>query len=124
MSYRNEDGGLYKLFKENLKGALISKIETGATAPGFPDCIIVVIAVIVALEFKKWPPKLRPLQIAWFSKCHALGAPAFIVVRRKDEILFYSAGQARDLTTKTVPIASFQRPWDWKAILAVIVGAS
>lgn len=125
MAYRNEDGGLYKLFKENIKGVLLSKIETGVTAPGFPDAVMVAPGGVVAfLEFKNYTGKLRPMQIAWLKKCALLGGRAFVVVRKKDDLYVYKSGTASQKWNAEEGGGHWSggpKGWDWGEVFHFIV---
>lgn len=123
------DGGLRKLFKENLR-CQFTPIETGAVVCGVPDAEYCFEGGIQGwVEFKVARGNavgLRPGQVAWIERRHAMGGLVFVAVRVKDDILIFSGKDARMLKKEGLkgaePAGRFPKPWDWAKISSILKG--
>lgn len=81
------DGGLRRIFREQMPDAQWTPIETGATAPGTPDSEYCFPDGRSGwIEFKRaqgFQVILRPLQIAWIGRRTRLGGRVHVGIRKR-----------------------------------------
>ena len=105
------DGGLRKIFRENLPDIDWTSIETGSTGRGVPDSNGCKDGCEFWIEYKKadaWAVTLRSEQVGWLTKRARFGGRVFVAIRRRttagpskgravDELWLYSGADARRL---------------------------
>jgi hypothetical protein len=81
------DGQLRVLFREHLKNAHITSIETWTSEPGIPDMNICIDGNEVWVENKVidsgWSPKMKTEQVAWAEQHMRYGGKVFLCVRKR-----------------------------------------
>jgi hypothetical protein len=128
------DGGLRKLFRDNLGMLHWQSVETGGTSRGVPDVNFAGDGVEGWIEFKKaegWKVGLRPEQVAWLTRREGVGGRTFIAVRKKtekmDTLYIFDGDFARTLVRyglkSTAALGIWDGgpgKWDWAQIRNVL----
>jgi hypothetical protein len=123
------DGGLPKLFRQNLTTAQWTPVETGATSQGVPDheyCFPDGDQGWV--EFKAtaaWAVTIRPEQVGWLLRRHRMGGRCFVAIRRQLSELWIvdgaDAGLLKSGGLKAVePLLISHEPWDWRQVERIL----
>jgi hypothetical protein len=137
------DGGLRKLFRENLPDFFWTSVETGGTARGVPDANYLKNGTEGWIEYKwtkRWTPKsFEPEQVAWHLRRAREGGRSFIAVRRQcavgprtaaaDELYLFrgaDAGlvRAEGLRGSCAPLLQFAggpARWSWDEVRRVLL---
>lgn len=128
------DGGLRQLYRQHLKNAQWTAIETGATAGGVPDCEFCfpngAQGWIENKQTKHWAVKMRPAQIGWLMRRWRMGGRCFIGVRRADDEFWLLKGEYAMLlsqsgladTPNMYVWKGGPRNWDWQQIEMMLTG--
>lgn len=125
------DGGLRKLFKDNVLRAQWTPIETGMVAQGVPDSEYCLEGGFQGwIEFKQCGAnkiKIRPMQVQWIERRVRMGGRVWIGVRRKEELFLYNGGAVRALFDVGLKGASPRGSWsggparwDWSAVRKIL----
>jgi hypothetical protein len=130
------DGNLRRIFRDHLKTAQWSSIETGATAGGVPDSEYCFYTANGGgqgwIEFKAvkgWRVTLQPAQVSWISRRVRLGGVAWIAAV-KDDVLYMVHGlYVHDLHNDGLRGAPWARlfhggprGWDWQQVECMLRG--
>jgi hypothetical protein len=130
------DGGLRKLFRDNLMEAQWTSIETGGTGLGVPDAEYCFYPNRQGwIEFKKTAAiavKIDPEQVSWLERRVRMGGKCWLIVRKQapaglrrarvDAIYIYRGAQARAVLLnglQTPPIDVYEggpAKWNWALI--------
>jgi hypothetical protein len=120
------------MFRQNLRQAQWTAIETGATSQGVPDHEYVFPGGHQGwVEFKStnaWAVRLRPEQIGWLLRRSRLGGRCFVAVVRQGHELSLIDGAKADVLGASglkavVPVLWLpELPWDWSQIQRVLTG--
>lgn len=79
------DGGLRPLLRQRLPQVHWTTVESGALAPGTPDCEGCIDGVSFWIECKQtagWACTLRPEQVGWLLRRSRAGGRCFVLTRR------------------------------------------
>ena len=127
------DGDLRKLFKERIKKASWTPIETGSVIGGVPDAFFAFEGGNTGwIEYKRCVGnciKVRALQVAWIKKHRAIGVKVFVAVRKRDELHLFSGEAIRELKMQGISggepflLGSWSGgpgQWDWEAIASIL----
>lgn len=130
------DGGLRKLFRDNLPQAQWTSIETGGTGLGVPDAEYCFYPNRQGwIEFKQTAAtavKIAPEQVSWLERRVRCGGKCWLIVRKKcpaglkrkavDELWIYPGSKARAVLLNglgTPPIDQYEggpARWNWLLI--------
>lgn len=135
------DGGLRPLFRQHIKNAHWTSVESGDTASGIPDAYVALsygmCAWVEMKQTKAWTPKIRPFQVSWHLTHSRMGGRSFIAVRRQPTIspgtdqLWIVAGAAiarlRDQSLRKLEQGDLlgcweggPSRWDWSAVRDIL----
>lgn len=80
------DGGLRILFRNKIKDAHWTTVESGATGAGIPDAYVALsYGSTCWVEYKRstaWAVKIKPFQVGWHLTHTRMGGRSFLAVRR------------------------------------------
>jgi hypothetical protein len=121
------DGDLRKIFRENLREAQWTSIESAITAAGIPDAEYCFAQGKSGwIEFKKTDTvrihHLKKMQVAWMERRARLGGRAFVAIRCGDKLWLYDAASSRSLVENGLVSSSLgawdggPSQWNWRAI--------
>ena len=137
------DGGLRRIFRENIPNAHWSAIETGGTGRGVPDDNVCLNGVETWLEYKHtdgWAVRIRPEQVAWSERRTRAGGRVLLLTRRRctpgprrpaaDELWIHRASDIRHVSL--LGLRDGPRPlykgedgpsaWLWPVIEEIVFG--
>lgn len=136
------DGGLRKLFRQNLPTFHWVSVETGLTEQGVPDSNYCVDGIEGWVEFKLSTTNkvhLRSEQIGWLERRSRAGGHTFIAIRfrhgggpRKgvaiDQLSIYAGAVARSVALRGLavpPLVRFEggpSRWNWATVEKTLKG--
>ena len=132
------DAGLRKLFRDHVKEASWTPIETGMTMAGVPDAEYIFPGGTSGwVEFKATRTsrikrsKSIPFQVAWHEKRARMGGRTFVAVRHMGEgcdVLFiYRGHRFREIVGNglwgTPSLGAWYggpKKWDWKEVVRIL----
>lgn len=140
------DGGLRKLFKDNVGKSHWKTIETGETQGGIPDSHVTLDHTSVWVEFKMtkaWAVTIRPMQVGFALTETRFGGRVLFAVRREyagtkklppcDDLYLIDGAAAARLNDEGLQGLSQgdlryhgtggPRNWDWGAVRSVLADA-
>lgn len=131
------DGGLRPLLRRHLPRVHWTTVESGALAPGTPDCEGCWRGTAFWIECKAtaaWAVRIRPEQVGWHLRRARSGGRSFILTRRstvrgEDELWLHPGADAARLQDAGLRAAgpllvSEGGPagWDWGELLRRLAG--
>jgi len=121
------DGFLRQRFRQNLREAQWTSIETGATAAGVPDSEFIFPGGCQGwIEFKRAygsRVRLRPEQVGWLLTRSRMGGRCFVAVRSEEDLYLYFGGWADSLLEmglKLSPTGRWSGRWDWREVRGIL----
>lgn len=135
-----QDGGLGKLFQDNIREAHWQRIESPLTGGGIPDLNGCMNGVEVWIENKKakhWKVKFEQFQIGWAERRVRAGGNYFLAVRQilnpkrgtpEDNLWLFKADALRRIEEHGLPVITapvsygyvWRGDWDWPRIAELV----
>ena len=81
----SDDGGLRRLFQDNIRPGHLQPVETGLISAGVPDmnyCCDGVEGWVEMKQTRHWGVTLEPEQVSWLHRRARCGGRVFVAVRR------------------------------------------
>lgn len=140
------DGGLRPIFRDHLRDAMWTSIESGFTERGIPDSEYCFPGGISGwVEYKKTEGNsighVKPEQIGWMERRFRYGGRVFVAVRKTqlpgkrrvacDDLYIFNGSGARYLKTGGLDAAENHllgrwengpKSWNWDAVRAILTG--